>query len=121
MGCAFLDDDAKACYDRIVTHLSEVEVRKWGVSKKAAKFTTKFLHNQEFFIRTAHGITTDSYTYNDNSRIQGSGQGIGWAVPRWTVSSDTISTIMDQHCTGMKFTDPSGEIEIKRNGDFFCR
>ena len=28
--CAFMDDDARACYDRIVTELSEVEVQKWG-------------------------------------------------------------------------------------------
>lgn len=89
----------------IVARLSEVEVRKWGVSKKAAKFTTKFLHNQ--------------YKYTETSRIQGSGQGIGWAGPRWTVSSDTISSIMTKHCTGMKYTDPTSEIQIKQNGDFF--
>ena len=29
MPCAFLDADTKACYDRIVHRLSEVEVRKW--------------------------------------------------------------------------------------------
>ena len=93
MASTFLDDDAKACYDRIVTGLSEVEVRKWGVSRKAAKFTTKFLHNQEFFLRTAHGTTDQSYKYTPTSRIQGSGQGIGWAGPRGPVSSDTISNI----------------------------
>ena len=119
MNCAFLDDDTKACYDRIVTRLSEVEVRKWGVSKKAAAFTTKFLHQQEFFLRTAHGTTTKSYKYTESSRIQGSGQGIGWAGPRWTVSSDTVSNIMARQCTGMKFSDPTNSIEIKRNGDFF--
>ena len=119
MDCAFLDDDAKACYDRIVTRLSEVEVRKWGVSKEAAQFTTKFLHQQRFQLKTAHGTTAQTYQYNDNCRIQGSGQGIGWAGPRWTVSSDTISQIMSNKCTGMKYSDPTGDIEICRNGDFF--
>lgn len=119
MASAFLDDDAKACYDRIVTRLSEVEVRKWGVSKRAAKYTTKFLHSQKFFLKLASGTTTQSYQYTDETRIQGSGQGIGWAGPRWTVSSDTISNIMEEKCTGMKFADPSNTIEIKRNGDFF--
>ena len=102
MESAFLDDDAKACYDRIVTGLSEVEVRKW-----------------EFYLKLASGITTKSYQYADDTRIQGSGQGIGWAGPRWTVSSDTISNIMAERCTGMQFTDPTQIIEIKRNGDFF--
>ena len=119
MGCAFLDDDAKACYDRIVTRLSEVEVRKWGVSKKAAKFTTKFLHNQQFYLRTTYGTNEPYYQYTETSRIQGSGQGIGWAGPRWTISSDTISNIMADKCTGMCFRDPTNTIEIRRNGDFF--
>ena len=119
MASSFLDDDAKACYDRIVTGLGEVEVQKWGVSQKAAKFTTKFLDNQQFFLRTAHGTTTKSYQYDSKSKIQGSGQGIGWAGPRWTASSDTISNIMANKCTGMKFADPTNNIEIHRNGDFF--
>ena len=119
MDSAFLDDDAKACYDRIVTRLSEVEVQKWGVSTEAAKFTTKFLHNQKFHLKTAHGTTKQSYQYDADCRIQGSGQGIGWAGPRWTASSDTISNIMSKKCTGMKFSDPTGTIQIQRNGDFF--
>ena len=31
MSCAFMDDDARACYDRIVTCLSSAEFRKWGI------------------------------------------------------------------------------------------
>ena len=30
---AFMDDDARACYDRIVTSLSSLECQKWGLSK----------------------------------------------------------------------------------------
>ena len=112
MASAFLDDDAKAYYDRIVTRLSKVKVRKWGVSKQAAKFTTKFLHNQELFLKLASGVTKKSHQYSDTSRIQGSG-------PSWTVSSDTISNIMAEKYVGMRFSDPTNTIEIKRNGSFF--
>ena len=119
MPCAFLDADAKACYHRIVHRLSEVEVRKWGVSHKSAAFTTKFLHKQQFHLRTTHGISKKYYSYNPNRPIQGSGQGIGWAGPRWTASSDAISDIMAERCTGMLYSDPAGEIEVRRNGDIF--
>ena len=119
MACSFLDDDAVACYDRILTELSEVEVRKWVVSLHAAKFTTKFLHQKEFFLKTVHGLSNHSYQYSKKCRVQGSGQGIGWSGPRWTASSDTISEIMAKTCTGMRFTDPTGNIDIRRNGDFF--
>ena len=87
--------------------------------KKATKFTTKYLHSQEFFLKLAHGITSKSYSYNSDCRIQGSGQGIGWAGPRWTISSDSISNIMEKKCTGMLYTDPTNSIRIKRNRDFF--
>ena len=119
MACSFLDDDAVACYDRIVTELSEVEVQKWGVSKHAAKFTTKFLYSQKFSLKTVHGLSTKTYQHGSNCRVQGSGQGIGWSGPRWTASSDTISQIMSKRCTGMEFSDPTGSMNIRRNGDFF--
>ena len=119
MPCAFLDADAKACYDRIVHRLSEVEVRKWGVTHKSAAFTTKFLQQQQFHLRTVHGISKDYYSYNEAHPIQGSGQGIGWAGPRWTATSDAISDIMADKYTGMLFQDPAKHIKVKRNGDLF--
>ena len=119
MPCAFLDADAKACYDRIVHGLSGVEVRKWGVSHKSAAFTTKFLQSQQFHLRSAHGISRTYYSHSDKHPVQGSGQGIGWAGPRWTASSDGISEIMKEKCTGMLFEDPEKDIVVKRNGDIF--
>ena len=83
MACSFLDDDAVACCDRILTELSEVEVRKWGVSSHAAKFTTKFLYNQKFHLKTVHGLSKKSYEHGRGCRVQGSGQGMGWSGPRW--------------------------------------
>ena len=38
--CAFMDDNARACYDRIVTSLSSLECQKWGLSEiKFGKLT----------------------------------------------------------------------------------
>ena len=91
MSSAFMDDDARACYDRIVTSLSGLEGRKWGASHQLSAFTTKFLESQEISIRTGHGISEATYTYDEHNPIQGSGQGIGWAGPRWLNSSDTCS------------------------------
>ena len=36
--CAFMDNDARACYDRIVTSLSSAECRRWGISHNMASF-----------------------------------------------------------------------------------
>ena len=119
MTSAFMDDDARACYDRIVTSLSGVEGRKWGASYELSTFTTKFIEAQEFSLRTGHGVSEGHYTYDTEHPIQGSEQGIGWAGPRWLNSSDTCSRIMEKRCVGMEFSDLSNEYSITKRGDFF--
>ena len=73
--CAFMDDDARACYNRIVTSLSSAECRQWGISHNIATFTNKFIETQQFYIRTAYGISQNSYSFDINNPIQGPGQG----------------------------------------------
>ena len=119
MTSAFMDDDARACYDRIITSLSGLEGRKWGASHELSDFTTKFMESQEFSLRTGHGISDGNYSYTNENPIQGSGQGIGWARPRWLNSSDTCSRIMEERCAGMHYHDPSNDIQVKKRGDFF--
>ena len=119
MPAAFMDDDAKACYDRIITPLSSLECRKWGAPYKLTKFTNSFITNQTYSIKTGHGISTSTYSYNNNDRIQGSGQGIGWAGPRWLCSGDTCSRIMSKCGTGMHFFNPTKSTTVRKQGDYF--
>ena len=117
--CAFMDDDARACYDRIVTCMSSLECRKWGIDDKVGAFTNDFIESQKFHIRSAFGVSIDAYTPSQDKPTQGSGQGISWSGPGWTCTSDSISRVMRKENTGMRFSDPSGDIEIVKNCDFF--
>ena len=110
--CAFIDDDARACYDRIITSLSSLECRRWRLSYKVANVTNKFIENQKYHRRSAFGVSNDAYPFHPNSPTQGSGQGLSWAGPRWTNTGSNISDIMNQHNTGMSFHDPTGEIKV---------
>ena len=80
--CAFMDDDARACYDRIVTSLSSTECRRWGTSHNTATFTNSFIEKQKFHIRSAYGVSDKYYSFSPDKPIQGSGQGVSWAGPR---------------------------------------
>ena len=117
--CALMDDDARACYDRIVTSLSSAECRRWGISHNVANFTNTFIEQQKFHIRSAYGVSNDHYSYSEDEPIQGSGQGVSWAGPRWTCTSNTICNIMDKTNTGMKFEDPTREIVVEKTSDLF--
>ena len=119
MGAAFMDDDARACYDRIITPLSSLECTKWGLSLPIANFTTNFIHSQKFHVRTNHGVSEEFYTYDDDIPIQGSGQGLSWAGPRWTVTGDSICKVLDNTCAGMMFKDPTNTITVSKIGDHF--
>ena len=94
--CGFMDDDARACYDRIVTSLSSAECRRWGISHNVASFSNIFIEQQKFHIRSAYGVSKSSYFYSEDKPIQGPGQGVSWAGPRWTCTSNTICNIMDK-------------------------
>ena len=119
MSCAFMDDDARACYDCIVTCPSRLECRKWDISNNVANFINKFIEGQKYHVRSAYGISKDSYSFREDSPTQGSGQGLSWAGPRWTNTGTTICNIMEQKNTGMTFIDPTGEINVHKTVDLF--
>lgn len=119
MPAAFMNDDARACYDRIVTPLSSLECRKWGAPFRLAQFTNNFIESQTYALQTGHGISEGTYTYNEQDPTQGSGQGIGWTGPRWLSSSDSCSRIMSKANPGMLFTDPSYSVKVRKQGDYF--
>ena len=116
---AFMDDDAKACYDRIIPSLASVEVQKWGVSKKAADLTQKIVESQKFNVKTAQGISSANYTFDANNPTFGMGQGLGWSGAVWMVSSDTICKILEHECAGMMFISPDKKIIVTKRGDLF--
>ena len=117
--CAFMDDDARACYDRIVTSLNSLECQKWGLSKNITDFTNKFNESQNYHVRSAYGISKDSYSFEQESPTQGSGQGVSWAGSRWTNTCTTICNVMERENTGMRFVDPTGDIVVTKTIDLF--
>ena len=103
-----MDDDARACYDRIVTPLSAVEGCHWGMSFSEAVYT-----------RTATGVSTDSYGFSTDTQTQGGGQGMGWAGHKWLNTVDTCSRVLNNTYTGMKYEDPYREIKICKVAYYF--
>ena len=116
---AFMDDDARNCYDRILAALSAVEMRAWGQSYKESEFSINFLENQQYHVRTGVGTSKNYYTYSREDPTHGSGQGIGWAGAKFTKSSDLVARILSKTCPGMHFTNPRGTIRVDKNGDWF--
>ena len=116
---AFMDDDAKACYDRIIPSLASVEVQKWGIGKRAATLTRSIVENQKFKVKTGHGISEGTYSYSLEDQTYGMGQGLGWSGAIWMATSDTICKILAREGAGMRFISPDRSIIVTKNGDLF--
>ena len=120
MDTVFVDDDARNCYDRIITALSAVEMRSWGHSFEEAEFSVDFLQSQQYHIRAQLGITKQSYTFSWDEKAHGSWQCIAWAGVKFTRTSDEIIKAMESKCAGMHFHDPDKLIsQTKRI--YICR
>ena len=91
-----------------------MELRAWGQSYKEAEFSIEFLQQQEYHIRTSHGITNDFYKYSREKLTHGSGHGIGWAGVKFTKTSDTVCRAMKKNCAGMRFQDPDRTMTVEK-------
>lgn len=70
---AFMDDDARACYGRILTSLNGLANRRWGLPFRMSQFTIRFIESQIYSIRTGSGISKFTYNFTRERQIQGSG------------------------------------------------
>lgn len=109
-----VDEDLKACYDRELSCLGALEDRYYGNSYQHGSFLTQTTTGMKFFVKTSFGTSEKNYSYSDNKRIWGLGQGIGWSGARWTLTSSTISRVMDEECHGLRLRSPDNSVFIKQ-------
>ena len=119
MPAAFLDNDAKACYDWIIPSLACLETRKWGLTNQTTSLTREIMEAQEFSMKPAHGISNATYNFDENDLIYGAGQGLGRSGAIWMATSNTSCNILEAKCAGMKFESPNRKIIVEKRGDLF--
>ena len=83
------DNDATACYDRIIPSMAMIKCRHAGLNRNAAKVVLQFLQKTHYHMRTAYGISTETFS-NLIDYILGLMQGTGVAGPGWAVTSSVM-------------------------------
>ena len=107
---ATFDNDAKACYDRIVTRFALLCCRSYGAPEGACKMTATVLDNVIHKIKTAYGISEESYTNHPESPIHGVGQGSQDGSSLWGVSSSVLYKAVDRTAVGVTFVNPTHDV-----------
>jgi len=116
---ALLDNDAQACYDRLIPVLLSYALIRLGLPKHLTRFMCKWLQSATYHIKLAHGVSEHSYQTTLDTYLFGTGQGTGWSPPNWGAISDIISNAMEENSPGMFLTHPNRTVFSNRCYDAF--
>jgi hypothetical protein len=100
------NNDATACFDRILVHLLNLCLRSYGMPKKLAKILGDLLKVARYAIKTGIGISEETYSHSDESPAFGSGQGSGASAQGWGKLVSVLFDIHDMYGHGSKYADP---------------
>ena len=76
-----MDNDAKACYDRIICNLAMMASQYYGMPVEACQTHAKTLKAMEFHLRTALGVSKKFYKHTTTTPVHGSGRAAVLPLP----------------------------------------
>jgi len=104
-----VDNDAQACYDRIIPVVLAYALLRLGLPVHLVRFQCKWLEQASYELKLNNSSLSRPYSSNVDKYLFGTGQGTGWSPPSWTSLSDLVSRIMERHTPGIKLVQPNGE------------
>jgi hypothetical protein len=111
------ENDAAACYDWLITNMMGAAFASMGVPEGPLRLQEDVLLNAIHYLKTAFGITLDSYTSDAAFRIFGVGQGSKAGPISWARVSSLLFQAQDLLGHGVKCSCPERIINHKRHSD----
>lgn len=110
------DNDAKACYDRIVMVVALLLARRWGLPKTTAEWIAVTTAEMKKMVSTGYGVNENFFGCLDGEGIwlHGPGQGHRAAPALWLTVSSFLFTEVTKRASGVKFFDPARKIHHQR-------
>jgi len=112
---ANFDNDATACYDRILCSIASLAGRKYGIHKDVIFVHAQTLEEAEFKLKTSTKISETSYRHCIKFPIHGTGQGSTNSPIIWCFISSVLFESHNKRAHGMKFESPDGEYVVRFN------
>jgi Reverse transcriptase (RNA-dependent DNA polymerase) len=114
------DNDASACYDRILVPLGMLAARRCGMPDNAIQVHADTLQKMKYKVKTVFGTSDDHYTSRQDEPLFGTGQGSGASPAVWltlvVVLMNTLDRITKERIT---FRSPDTPEHHKRLTDAF--
>ena len=80
---ARFDNDASACYDRIIVALGMLAARRCGMPDNAIRIHSEALQFMKYTVKTAYGVSDNNYQGTPFEPLFGTGQGSGASPSVW--------------------------------------
>ena len=90
------DNDAKACYDRIVFALWSLRSQQMGMPEEACEFLGLFYRMVEYHLKTSNGVSDEFYQCMVELALYGSGQGAKPSPAAWLKLSTLLMDCMPE-------------------------
>ena len=106
---ARFDNDASACFDRIIVALGMLAARRCGMPFQAVRTHARSLELMRYMVKTVHGVSEKSYTGTPFAPLFGTGQGSGASPAVWlTLVVVLLNTLERVSPLRMSFRSPDG-------------
>jgi hypothetical protein len=116
---AMMENDATACFDRMLPSLVTLSLRAHGAPIEIAKLIGTTLVKMRHRIKTKLGVSKRHYSHSRDHPVCGTGQGSAGSMAFWLLISTILFGIMRKIAHGLKFTDPTRTDTLQRTMEGF--
>jgi hypothetical protein len=117
---ARFDNDASACYDRIIVALGMLAARRCGMPRNAIRLHADALQFMKYTVKTMYGISDSTYQGTPFAPLFGTGQGSGASPAVWLTLVVLLLHTFDRIIPHrMNFVPISGARTHSRSSDAF--
>jgi hypothetical protein len=120
LNIASFDNDASACYDRIIVALGMLAARRLGMPENAIRCHSQALELMKYTVKTIYGISKQNYHGTPFEPLFGTGQGSGASPAVWlTLVVILLNTLDKLIKSRMSFQSPDHKQLHERLADAF--
>ena len=118
---AAFDNDASACYDRIIVALAMLLARRLRMPRNAVQTHAEALRLMRYYVKTVHGISAECYQGTVFEPLFGTGQGSGASPAAWLTLIAILLNTIDKELPDDRMTclDPITKKPHSRLADAF--
>mmetsp|Transcript_22670 Transcript_22670/g.32458 ORF Transcript_22670/g.32458 Transcript_22670/m.32458 type:complete len:1353 (-) Transcript_22670:2923-6981(-) len=119
MVMAAIENDAIGCYDRIIQSIVAAYLLKLGMPIEIVITICQTFRLTKHFIRTAFGISEETYEATSDVPLFGAGQGTTAGPIFWLIAFCLMHEALDEDLAKISFVSVCGEFLAERYGDVF--